>query len=140
MNCIYDQRDGRHNRCEQCNRWKLLCNGPFTDTPTIDIGLVYHPKHYNKNGRKECWEEMIELFGPEAVIIFDVLSAYKYSYRAGEKDGNPGPQDVEKINNYMEHANKTFYTHEETSVYYQALAHSCFRKMYQVLEKGADKK
>lgn len=68
--------------------------------------LVYHPNHYNKEGRKECWDEMIDIFGPEAVAIFDTLSAYKYLYRAGLKDGNPTEQDMEKIKNYMNHANK----------------------------------
>ena len=66
--------------------------------------MVIHPNHYNKEGRKECWDEMINIFGPDAVIIFDVLSAYKYMYRAGEKDNNPAEQDLAKIKNYMKHA------------------------------------
>ena len=68
--------------------------------------LVYNPSHYNHEGRKECWDEMIEIFGEPAVAIFDVLSAYKYHYRAGSKDGNPADQDMEKIKNYMNHAEK----------------------------------
>lgn len=67
--------------------------------------LVYHPEHYNKAGRKECWEEMREIFGDEAVIIFDVLSAYKYSYRFGDKENNTAAQDDAKIHNYLNHAN-----------------------------------
>lgn len=66
--------------------------------------LVKHPEHYNQDGRKECWDEMIEKFGPEATAIFDVMSAYKYQYRAGTKDGNPEEQDKAKIENYMSHA------------------------------------
>lgn len=66
--------------------------------------MVIHPTHYNQDGRKECWDEMIELFGYEAVVIFDVLSAYKYNYRKGEKDGNSEEQDSAKIDNYMRHA------------------------------------
>lgn len=66
--------------------------------------LVYHPKHYNAENRKECWEEMEELFGADAVAIFDILSAYKYHYRAGSKEGNPESQDLEKIHNYIRHA------------------------------------
>lgn len=65
--------------------------------------LVVHPDHYNIEGRKECWDEMIEIFGVEAVGIFDVLSAYKYHYRAGEKVYNPEEQDKAKIDNYMRH-------------------------------------
>lgn len=66
--------------------------------------LVIHPEHYNKDGRKECWDEMIDKFGPMAVAIFDCLSAYKYKYRAGDKDGNPEEQDMAKITNYMHHS------------------------------------
>lgn len=65
-----------------------------------------HPSHYNKEGRKECWEEMEEIFGIDSVIDFDILSAYKYLYRAGEKEGNPKEQDIAKIRNYVEHAEK----------------------------------
>lgn len=65
---------------------------------------VKHPSHYNKEGRRECWDEMIELFGVDAVIKFDILSAYKYFYRAGLKDGNPAEQDIAKIKNYVNHA------------------------------------
>ena len=69
-----------------------------------DNKMVIHPEHYNKEGRKECWDEMIEIFGEEAVAIFDILSAYKYHYRAGDKEGNPEEQDVAKIKNYMNHS------------------------------------
>lgn len=65
---------------------------------------VYHPSHYNKDGRRECWDEMIDIFGIDAVIDFDFLSAYKYFYRAGLKDGNPAEQDIAKIKNYVNHA------------------------------------
>lgn len=66
--------------------------------------LVVHPEHYNTEGRKECWDEMIEKFGPEFAIIFDIGSAYKYYYRAGKKEGNPEEQDKSKISNYLNHA------------------------------------
>jgi hypothetical protein len=52
---------------------------------------VDHPTHYNKPGRKECIEEMLDEFGPEAVYWFCKLNAYKYEYRAGDK----GPADVD---------------------------------------------
>lgn len=65
---------------------------------------VLHPTHYNKEGRRECWDEMIDIFGIGAAIDFDILSAYKYFYRAGLKDGNPVQQDIAKINCYINHA------------------------------------
>lgn len=52
---------------------------------------VDHPTHYNKPGCKECIEEMLDEFGPEAVYWFCKLNAYKYEYRAGDK----GPADVD---------------------------------------------
>ena len=48
---------------------------------------VNHPKHYNIPGRKECIEEMIDLFGVEAVKTFCRLNAYKYRYRHEMKNG-----------------------------------------------------
>lgn len=68
--------------------------------------LVNHPLHYNSQGRKECWDEMIDLFGFDAVVSFDVLNAYKYLYRAGLKEGNPETQDLKKIQQYINHAEK----------------------------------
>lgn len=58
--------------------------------------LVNHPDHYNRPGRKECIVEMEEKFGPLAVYWFSVLSAYKYRYRDGDKDGNSAEQDEAK--------------------------------------------
>lgn len=65
---------------------------------------VHHPDHYNEDGRKECWDEMVEIFGADAVVIFDCLNAYKYFYRAGKKTDNPESQDIAKMINYCEHA------------------------------------
>lgn len=76
--------------------------------------LVYNPQHYNRKGRKECWDEMKEIFGADAVAIFDVLSAYKYHYRAGVKVGNPKEQDLAKIGNYMNHAKSLITTDAQT--------------------------
>lgn len=47
---------------------------------------INHPAHYNIPGRKECIEEMLEIYGPSAVYMFCTLNAYKYKYRAGHKD------------------------------------------------------
>ncbi len=68
------------------------------------MGNVHHPDHYNSPERKECWDEMVEIFGVEAVIVFDCLNAYKYFYRAGKKANNPESQDIAKLINYCEHA------------------------------------
>lgn len=66
--------------------------------------MVSHPQHYNKEGRKECWDEIREIFGREIQFGFLIGSAYKYSYRAGEKEGNPREQDIAKIGEYLKKA------------------------------------
>lgn len=67
---------------------------------------IYHPAHYNSTGRKECWDEMIDLFGAEMVAVFDCINAYKYWYRAGKKQGDTKQQDLKKMKNYIDHAEK----------------------------------
>ena len=59
---------------------------------------VNHPAHYNKEGRKECIEEMIEKFGIVAVRNFCLLNAYKYNYR---HDMKGGVEDIAKAEWYM---------------------------------------
>lgn len=65
---------------------------------------VNHPQHYQKEGRKECIKEMEEQFGRYYTEIFALLSAYKYIYRAGEKEGNSWQQDIEKARWYIRYA------------------------------------
>lgn len=65
--------------------------------------MVNHPSHYTKNGKKECIVEMEEKYGKIAVLMFCILNAYKYCYRAGNKEGNTKAQDYKKAlwyNNY----------------------------------------
>ena len=64
---------------------------------------VNHPEHYNKQGRKECIQEMEEQFGTEAVIVFCVLNWYKYNYRHDLKGGE---EDLQKAKWYFEYAQK----------------------------------
>lgn len=68
--------------------------------------LVDHPQHYNIPGRKECIEEMLELYGEHITAIFCLTNAYKYIYRAGEKDGNSEKQDLSKAKWYFEYASR----------------------------------
>ena len=68
--------------------------------------LVNHPSHYSKEGRKECIEEMLELYGEHITAIFCLTNSYKYIYRAGEKDGNSEKQDMQKARWYYEYAKR----------------------------------
>ena len=51
---------------------------------------VDHPAHYKRKGRRECIDEMIEIYGPKDVIAFCELNAFKYEYRAGLKGDAEG--------------------------------------------------
>lgn len=49
--------------------------------------LVNHPHHYAENGAMECIDEMILLYGEEAVMNFCLCNMHKYRYRANMKGG-----------------------------------------------------
>ena len=58
---------------------------------------VNHPDHYQ--GKHECIDEMIALFGVEAVKHFCMCNVYKYRFRAARKNGE---EDIRKAENYMD--------------------------------------
>lgn len=58
---------------------------------------VNHPVHYQ--GKHECIDEMIQLFGIEAVKDFCKCNVYKYRYRSNRKNGQ---EDIEKADWYMD--------------------------------------
>lgn len=57
------------------------------------------PKHYEQ-GKYTCFDEMISLFGEEAVKHFCMLNIYKYRYRANLKNGD---EDLKKSEFYMDY-------------------------------------
>ena len=59
---------------------------------------VDHPKHYNRDGGMECIDEMILIFGREAVKDFCKCNAWKYRYRAADKNGE---EDLKKSDWYL---------------------------------------
>ena len=71
-----------------------------------DNSVVNHPSHYQQAGRKECIVEMEEKYGGEYTAIFCLTSAYKYLYRAGNKENNPLEQDKSKAKWYFDYTNK----------------------------------
>ena len=58
---------------------------------------VDHPEHYQ--GKHECIDEMIALFGVEAVKGFCKCNVYKYRYRANRKNGE---EDLAKADWYTD--------------------------------------
>ena len=59
--------------------------------------MVNHPPHYQ--GKHECIDEMIHLFGVDAVKHFCMCNVYKYKRRAGLKNGQ---EDLDKADWYMD--------------------------------------
>lgn len=59
---------------------------------------VEHPSHYNREGSMECIDEMILIFGVEAVKNFCLCNAWKYRYRAADKNG---AEDLAKSDWYI---------------------------------------
>ncbi len=49
-------------------------------------GCYNHPSHYNREGRKECIDEIVDIFGWENAVIWATITAYRYDYRCGAKD------------------------------------------------------
>jgi len=47
---------------------------------------VNHPSHYNREDAMECIDEMVLIFGKEAVKNFCLCNAWKYRYRAADKN------------------------------------------------------
>lgn len=93
---------------------KMWLNSPCADEPEnppadkhVDLQKVAdevthdnvnHPAHYNRDGAMECIREMVVVFGYEATINFCKLNAWKYRYRASEKNGT---EDMAKSDWYV---------------------------------------
>lgn len=61
------------------------------------VETVNHPSHYQ--GKHECIDEMIAMFGVEAVKDFCRCNVYKYRFRAAKKNGQ---EDLDKADWYMD--------------------------------------
>jgi hypothetical protein len=81
------------------------------DNPTVDADVernyeilfpagnaVEHPTHYNREGAMECINEMVLIFGIEETMSFCKLNAWKYRYRAADKNGL---EDLKKSDWYI---------------------------------------
>lgn len=56
------------------------------ESSKINSEMVNHPSHYNLPDRKECIDEMIDIYGLKDVAKWCEITAYKYKYRAGHKN------------------------------------------------------
>ena len=57
-----------------------------------------NPSHYQRENAMECIDEMIMVFGVDAVKKFCLCNAWKYRYRAADKNG---AEDIAKSDWYM---------------------------------------
>lgn len=64
----------------------------------IEYDSVNKPKHYNREGGMESIDEMVLVFGREAVKNFCLCNVWKYRYRAADKNGE---EDLRKSDWYM---------------------------------------
>ncbi len=83
-------------------RFKLVSympdyKGPKETEAAPEKETVNHPAHYQ--GKHECIDEMIALFGVEAVKHFCMCNVYKYRFRAANKNGQ---EDLDKADWYMD--------------------------------------
>ena len=75
------------------------------------VDMVNAPPHYQ--GKHECIDEMVALFGIEAVMHFCMCNVYKYRFRADKKGGN---EDIAKAEWYMDKLMELQAEEEETRV------------------------
>lgn len=66
--------------------------------PVPEHDVVNHPSHYCQEGAMECIDEMIAVFGEEAVMNFCLCNVWKYRKRAVFKNGE---EDLKKSDWYM---------------------------------------
>lgn len=61
--------------------------------------VVHRPSHYCREGAMECIDEMVLLFGREAVKHFALCNIWKYRYRSADKNGK---EDISKSDEYVQ--------------------------------------
>ena len=71
--------------------YRIICSDTEED-------VVNHPKHYCREGAMESIDEMVLIFGVEAVKAFCLCNAWKYRYRAADKNG---AEDLKKSDWYI---------------------------------------
>ena len=79
--------------CSKVKRYEA--NKYMTADEFLKNDNVNHPAHYQ--GKNECIDVMIAMFGIEAVKHFCMCNAYKYRFRSDKKNGK---EDIEKAEWY----------------------------------------
>ena len=90
-NCYsYDKGDAK-SEAVIVENYKVAFGEPDRDS-------VNHPSHYCQEASVECIDEMVAVFGREAVMNFCLLNVWKYRKRAIFKNGE---EDLKKSDWYM---------------------------------------
>lgn len=78
-------------------------NKDSTAVETSTKEMVNHPSHYN-NGKIECIDAMLDVFGKDKVLAFCELNAFKYQWRANQKgtDIQDKQKSIWYLNKYLE--------------------------------------
>lgn len=63
-----------------------------------------NPSHYKEEGKKETWEQMLDIWGAEKFIAHCEMCAFKYKQRLGKKPNEPKERDLSKIKWYEDKA------------------------------------
>lgn len=64
----------------------------------MEDNKIQHPKHYNREGAMECFDEFMLIYGKEAAKHACLFNIHKYRYRATDKNGQ---EDLKKSDWYM---------------------------------------
>ena len=97
--CISDGVMCEYTRCLESKEPCLSClNNSGNHYKPVVSDPVNHPDHYCQEGSVECIDEMIAVFGIDAVRTFCLLNVWKYRKRAIFKNGK---EDMEKSDWYM---------------------------------------
>ena len=64
----------------------------------IEYDVVNKPKHYNREGAMQCFDEFEMIYGIEAAMYACLFNIHKYRYRAADKNGQ---EDLKKSDWYM---------------------------------------
>lgn len=84
----------------------------YKDKESEEPQKVDHPSHYQ--GEYECIDLMREIFGDDAVRYFCIINAYKYRFRAGNKEGSPHDEDIKKAAWYENYVMKNLSNNANT--------------------------
>lgn len=100
-NCKHYHKGLFEEPCDKCKHGVSPNNEEYETRPVlfepkeVVDSNVNHPNHYQ--GKNECIDVMVAMFGKEAVKHFCMCNAYKYRFRADKKNGE---EDIKKAEWY----------------------------------------